>query len=201
MPGVRVTLKEPQGAASLEALTDTRGRFLFKDVPPGQYDLVASMPGFGLVTNRVKIKGGENVQGKLTLPLGTVQETITVACRGSIAALLDRLMPVLHAQEMPPPPPPPPLRVGGNVKAPTKVKDVRPSCPAAPAVDTLVRLTGRIGTDGKAYDVQPEPSAPPVPREFVDAAIAAVNQWAFTPTLLNGRAVEVNLKVKVTFTR
>lgn len=203
LPGVHVTLKEPQGAANLEAITNARGRFLFKNVPPGQYDLVASLPGFGLVTNRVKIKAGENVQGKLTLPLGTLQETITVRCGASIAALLDRLMPVLHAQDIPPPPPPPPLpiRVGGNVKAPTKVKDVRPSCPSMPAVDTLVRLTGRIGTDGRAYDVQPEPATASVPREFVDAALTAINQWVFTPTLLNGQAVEVRFKVQVTFTR
>ena len=205
LPGVQLTLAEPGSSAPLSATTNAVGRFEFKDVRPGAYDLVARLPGFATVSNRVRLAAAQNIDGNLTMPLGTLQETITVACATSaLGSLLDGLMPTLHAQEMPPPPPPaPPVRVGGNIKAPTKVKDVRPTCPSAPAVDTLVRLTARIGTDGVPVDVMAEPAsgntAPP--QMFVDAAVAAVNQWAFTPTLLNGRPTEVVMKVNVTFKR
>ena len=205
LPGVHMTLTEAGSSAASSATTNAMGRFEFKNVRPGQYDLVAQLVGFSTVTNRVKLAASQTIDGKLTLPLGTLQETITVACAGSaLGSFMERLMPTLHAQDQPPPPPPPPpVRVGGNIKAPTKVKDVRPSCPTTPAVDTLVRLTARIGPDGVPFEVMAEPAsgntAPP--QAFVDAAIAAVNQWAFTPTLLNGRPTEVVMKVKVTFKR
>ena len=205
LPGVQLTLTEVGSRAAMSATTNAMGRFEFKNVRPGQYDLVARLPGFATVSNRVKLAAAQNIDGNLTLPLGTLQETITVACAvPALESFLDRLMPTLHAQDMPPPPPPPPpVRVGGNIKAPMKTKDVRPTCPATPDVDTLVRLTARIGADGVPFDVMAEPATantapPPV---FVDAAIAAVNQWAFTPTLLNGRPTEVVMKVNVTFKR
>jgi carboxypeptidase family protein/TonB-like protein len=205
LPGVQLTLTEAGSSAAFSTTTNAVGRFEFKDMRPGQYDLVARLAGFSTVSNRVRLAAAQNIDGNLTLPLGTLQETITVACGTSVLeSFLETLMPTLHAQDMPPPPPPaPPVRVGGNIKAPTKVKDVRPSCPVAPAVDTLVRLTARIGADGVPFDVMAEPASANTapPREFVDAAIAAVNQWAFTPTLLNGRPTEVAMKVNVTFKR
>ena len=203
LPGVQLTLTEAGSSAALSTTTNAFGRFEFKDMRPGQYDLVARLVGFATVSNRVRLAAAQNIDGNLTLPLGTLQETITVACGTSVLeSFLNTLMPTLHAQEMPPPPPVP-VRVGGNIKAPTKVKDVRPSCPAAPAVDTLVRLTARIGSDGVPFDVMAEPASASTtpPQEFVDAAIAAVNQWVFTPTLLNGRPTEVAMKVNVTFKR
>jgi protein TonB len=36
--------------------------------------------------------------------------------------------------------------------------------------------------------------------DFAIAAVDAVRQWRFTPTLLNGRPVEVVMTVSVTFT-
>ena len=201
VPGVQMTLTGKDSKTSASTMTDATGRFEFKRLEAGQYELKASLPGFATVINTIKLKAGEKIDGKLTMVLGTIQETMTIKCATSpIASLVDALVPTLHAQDMPPPPPPAPIRVGGNVKAPTKVKDVRPSCPAAPAADTVVRLVGRIGTDGIPFDVKPEPTST-VPREFAEAAIAAVNQWVFTPTLLNRQPMEIGIKVQVTFTR
>ena len=52
-------------------------------------------------------------------------------------------------------------------------------------------------------DVEPvsaEAGAEP-PMEFIESALDAVRQWRFTPTLLNGRPVQVNITVRVVFKR
>lgn len=201
MPGVRLTLTNVKTQAQLTMQTDASGQFTARDLPAGAYELVASLPGFATVTNRVTLTAGANVQGSLTMPLGTVAETITVAC-GAPSAMVHRrvlynaIFPVVFAQESP-------IRVGGNVRAPRKVTDVRPACPAVPAVDTAVRVTGRIGVDGLMFDVVPAQAAAGAepPKEYVDSVLEAVRQWVFTPTLLNGRPVEVNVTVRVSFLR
>jgi protein TonB len=104
------------------------------------------------------------------------------------------VFPVLSAQEV--------IRVGGSVKAPKKMKDVKPICPStAPAGETMVRLTGRVSVDGFVVDLTPVPAdaGPEPPIDLVEAALAAVRQWAFTPTLLNGQPVEVNITVDILF--
>jgi periplasmic protein TonB len=149
------------------------------------------------------------------LPLGTVEETISVGCSaratvgvasGTLARLgrvwrggLDSFMPVLAAQE----PARTPVRVGGNIQPPRKVKDVRPVCPVAavPATGATVKLTGRIGVDGLLNDVTSVPSAPDVepPGELTQSALEAVRQWTFTPTRLNGQVVETNITIRISY--
>ncbi|MDP9323259.1 MAG: TonB family protein [Acidobacteriota bacterium] len=113
----------------------------------------------------------------------------------------------------PPPPPPPPLpgmapaapsgltpvRVGGNIKTPTKVKDVPPVYPPdalAARVTGVIILEVTIDTDGHVYDAKLLRSIP-----LLDsAALEAVRQWEFTPTELNGMRVPVIMTVTVNFT-
>ena len=207
LPGVNVTLTSTTGRPAVTMQTDASGHFVARDLPAGEYELVATLPGFATFTNRVTLAAGQNLQGSVTLQLGTLQETITVACMGPSAAIERRLSdrpiyvtadarPLLVRVGQTP------IRVGGNVRAPRKILDVRPACPAAPAAETVVRLTGRIDTNGAVYDVAPVPpsagAAPP--REFIDAATTAVMQWKFTPTLLNQQPMEITFTVQVTFT-
>ena len=104
----------------------------------------------------------------------------------------------------PPPPPPPaggnaPLRVGGNVRAPTKVKDVRPIYPddaLAARIQGVVIIEATIDLDGRVADAKVLRSIP----QLDEAAVAAVRQWEFTPTNLNGVAVPVIMTVTVNFT-
>jgi TonB-like protein len=94
-----------------------------------------------------------------------------------------------------------PVRVGGNLRPPTKTRDVRPVCPASvPETDTVVRLTGRIGMDGTVIDLALAPGTE-LPVELTSSALDAVRQWTFTPTLLNGQPVAVDISVTITFRR
>ena len=106
----------------------------------------------------------------------------------------------------PPPPPPPspvdgqaPLRVGGNIKAPTKIKDVRPAYPPdakAAGIQGVVIIEATIDSAGFVRDTRVLRSIPLLD----DAAQDAVRQWEFTPTLMNGQPVPVIMTVTVNFT-
>jgi protein TonB len=107
---------------------------------------------------------------------------------------------VLQADPLPPPPPVvAPVRVGGTVRPPQKIKNVAPDYPAiarAARKEGVVILEAVIGADGTVSDVRVLRSIPLLD----DAAVNAVRQWQFTPTLLNGIAVPVVMTVTVAFT-
>jgi TonB family protein len=95
---------------------------------------------------------------------------------------------------------PAPLRIGGNIRPPTKVKDVTPIYPAiakSANVSGEVAIEATIGTDGKVSDAKVVRSIPLLDQ----AALDAVRQWEYMPTLLNGVPVPVTTMVRVNFAR
>jgi len=91
------------------------------------------------------------------------------------------------------------VRVGGVVLEPQKIKHVEPVYPedarlAGTEGSVLVDVT--IGTEGLVTDARVVNPQPP----FVESALAAVRQWRYAPTLLNGQPVEVLMTVTVRFT-
>jgi periplasmic protein TonB len=91
-----------------------------------------------------------------------------------------------------------PLRVGGAIRAPQRIRDVAPRYPAiaqASRVEGIVILEAVIEEDGSVRDVRVLRSKPLLD----EAAIEAVRQWRFTPTLLNGQPVPVVMTVTVSF--
>jgi TonB family protein len=93
---------------------------------------------------------------------------------------------------------PPPVRVGGNIPPPQKTKDVRPVYPANALQDHVqgvVVIDATIGVNGRVRDAVVRRSIP-----LLDAAaLDAVRQWEFTPTLINGAPVPVVMTVSVSF--
>jgi TonB family protein len=93
-----------------------------------------------------------------------------------------------------------PLRIGGNIKPPTKVKDVTPVYPAIAKAANLsgeVTIEATIGSDGKVTDTKVVHSVPMLDQ----AALDAVRQWEYMPTLLNGVPVPVTTIIRVNFAR
>jgi len=238
LPGVRMNLNS-QEYDTRSTFTDDSGRFAFRDLLPARYDLLASLPGFAIVSNALPLAEGTSVQRMITLPLGTLEETIMVVCsatplartvtpsigRGASegstlkvlsramkqgwSSALDALFPVLSAQQFPGPPAPVPqparlpVRVGGAIQPSKKLTDVKPACPGTvnAGVATNVILFGRIGVDGTINEVTHVPAVTgtdPLP-EFVQSAVDAVRQWTFTPTMLNGQPVAVNVTVRISY--
>jgi TonB family protein len=61
----------------------------------------------------------------------------------------------------------------------------------------LITLQAVIGVDGSVTSASVLTTQ--VHPDFANAAIDAVRQWRFSPTLLNGVAIEVSMKVTVVF--
>jgi len=97
----------------------------------------------------------------------------------------------------PPPPAPGPVRVG-TVRAPQKLNEVNPVYPQmaqAARVQGIVIIEATIGADGRVTNARVLRSVPLLDQ----AAVDAVKQWLYTPTLLNGVPVAVIMTVTVNF--
>jgi protein TonB len=91
------------------------------------------------------------------------------------------------------------VRVGGNVRPPTQVRKVNPAYPPdaqAQRVQGVVILEALIGADGRVQDARVLRSIPALDQ----AALDAVRQWEYAPTLLNGAPVPIVMTVTVQFT-
>jgi protein TonB len=100
-----------------------------------------------------------------------------------------------------PPPEAPPLfvRPGGAIKDPRKIHDAAPVYPPiaiAAKSQGVVIIEAIINKEGDVVDARVLRSQPLLDQ----AALDAVRQWKFTPTLLNGIPVEVHMTVSVNFT-
>jgi protein TonB len=96
------------------------------------------------------------------------------------------------------PPPPKPLRVSGLIREPVKLKDVAPVYPpvaVAGRIEGSVSLEAVIDVKGRVAEVQVLEGNP----IFDDAALEAVRQWVYTPTLLDGVPVPLILTITVHF--
>ncbi len=101
-----------------------------------------------------------------------------------------------------PPPPKPhqtgPLRVGGNVQAARIINRVQPSYPPLARqtrISGTVRLHAIISKDGTIRELEVLNGHPLLQQ----AALDAVRQWRYQPTLLNGEPVEVDTTIDVIF--
>jgi len=100
----------------------------------------------------------------------------------------------------PPPPKVTPKRVmvGGNVQAARLVNKVQPLYPPLARqtrISGTVKLHAIIGKDGSVQQLQMVSGHP----LLVQAALDAVRQWRYQPTLLNGEPVEVDTEIDVIF--
>ena len=102
----------------------------------------------------------------------------------------------------PPPPPPPPARRSASAATSrrrprrTNVNPIYPPIAQSARVQGIVIIEATIGTDGRVKDAKVLRSIPLLDQ----AALDAVKQWKFTPTLLNGVPVPVIMTVTVNFT-
>jgi TonB family protein len=92
------------------------------------------------------------------------------------------------------------VRPGGRIMEPKKIKDVPPVYPPlaqSARVSGAVTIEATIGPDGKVADAKVVRSIPLLDQ----AALDAVRQWEYLPTMLNGVPVPVIVTVTVNFTR
>ena len=110
----------------------------------------------------------------------------------------------------PPPPPPPPkkdapppppqrIKIGGNVQQAKLVRQPHPIYPPLAKqarIAGTVKLSAIISKDGTIQKLEVISGHP----LLVPAALEAVKQWVYQPTLLNNEPVEVITQIDVNFT-
>ncbi|HEX5474129.1 MAG TPA: M56 family metallopeptidase [Vicinamibacterales bacterium] len=189
LPGVTLTLHDANGAERT-ATTDGAGHFEFAGVAAGRYRLTTALAGFRSLDTAFDLRNRQDWDRALTLQVGDVRETITIMAARAASA-----------QTEAPSTAGPPLRVGGQIRAPRMLKHVRPVYPpemraagreGVVPIEAIIRRDGTVGSVRVlSADVHPD---------FVIAAVDAVRQWRYSPTLLNGRPVDVVMNVSITFT-
>jgi len=207
LPNVPVGLTNTVTGAKYEVRSDRNGHFEFVGLPDGDYAMVANGAGFAPLKDAIAI-AGRDIDRTIQLQVGSLQETIRVTSGPSPwgPPNLDRraeyreraqnkrreILEQCAANGGGGP-------VGGNIKQPTKVVDVKPKYPerlSAAKVGGVLVLEAVIGTDGTVTDVSVVSGADP---ELDAAAIEAVRQWEFSTTFLNCTPIDVHMKVNVAF--
>jgi len=123
---------------------------------------------------------------------------------GQLGGVLGGILGLGNRQLVPPPPPKPaphhgPYRVGGKIQAPRLISEVQPIYPPL-AKET--RISGKVTIDcvidehGDITQMKVVSGHP----LLETAALQAVEQWKYQPTLLNGQPISVDMVVIVNFT-
>jgi TonB family protein len=185
VPGVAVTLTRNDGLAS-ETTTNDAGQYQFTQVPIGSYMLKAQLPGFTSSARRMDLQSNGVVRQNIVLSVGSISEEVTVRTTGQPRPPVQTSTPRR-------------IRVGGNIQAAKLISQVKPVYPASArdaGIQGPVHLQGIIGTSGTLVGLRVVAAAD---RDLANAAIDAVRQWLYQPTLLNGEPVEVVTDITIEF--
>ena len=80
LPGVTVTATSDVLLAPVVALTDAAGNYRLINLPPGTFIVSAELAGFSKVRHEgILLRAGSNFQVDITMEIGAVAETVTVA--------------------------------------------------------------------------------------------------------------------------
>jgi len=178
-------------AADLAAAVRLYGQACEKNVSEGCI-------GLGGMYARGELGAEETAKGQAYLVKGCGEdvECRVIVANGRIPTAWGGSLEALRPQQVAPVTDP--VRVGGAIEAPKKTKNVNPIYPPlarAARIQGTVALECVISPLGEVTEVKVVRSIP-----LLDAAaIDAVRQWRYAPTLINGVAVPVITTVTVTF--
>ena len=194
LPDATITVSDARRDVKHEMKTDRNGRFELVGLPAGDYTVEAKLPGFRNLTDTLTING-QSVDRTIKMQVGQLQETIRVLSDDGAITTARQTGTAFAKPPNPVCTPGTTNGVGGNIRPPRKLNDVRPGYPG---VDGDVELAATIGTDGSVVELQVVKADRP---ELGPAAIEAVRQWEFSSTLLNCVPIEVQMNVSVSFRR
>jgi TonB family protein len=187
IPEAKVLLYSPDSGVKQEGVTGSDGRFAVDVYTAGQYILRAEKPGFDPLFREFDLKENSKIDRGFTLEIASAHQTVSVAGKG-VAANSATTRPAG------------PIRVGGNVAAANLIsrkQPVYPDAAKAAGIQGTVELDSVISKEGIPMDVRVSSSPD---SSLSEAAMEAVSQWRYRPTLLNGTPVEVRTVVLVHFT-
>ena len=168
-------------------------------VGPDQF--VATMEAarkFDTHLSAVFIPRGSDYTLRISAPGGGIVGGVPGGVMGGVVGGIISSVP--RAQSAPPPPPNGQrISVDGTTEAAKLVVQNPPVYPALAKqarISGTVELSAIIGTDGHVVNLSVVKGHP----LLVQAALDAVKNWVYQPTLLNGQPVEVQTTITVNFT-
>ena len=174
--------------------SDADGNFAFKALPAGEYEMKVLKPGFAVHrVPQVGLEPGRDLALNAKLDIGGINETVDVTAEGSPKVLPSEEAPGTRKAVR--------IRIGGSVEAAkviTRVQPIYPASAKAAGAQGTVLLHAVVGMDGTLYSLEVLSSQ--INPDLARAAVEAVSQWRYQPTLLNGEPVEVDTTIQVNFT-
>src|SRR6185436_2122031 len=70
-----------RGPVVLERQSDATGRFEFRDLPPGDYELKAALSGFASIHRAIRIVSGKTISLSLTMIVASLEQTVVTAAK------------------------------------------------------------------------------------------------------------------------
>jgi TonB family protein len=167
------------GASELKTTTGQEGKFTIGPLTgPGPWQLTVRAPGFAQHVQRV-----DHDHFEIALDVGQIQETVVVHAKGTSAA----------------PAGPQRVRVGGMVVPAKLVYKVDPEYPEdvrSRGIEGNVVLRAVISLKGTILSLTSVSSPDPA---LTEAALKAVREWRYEPSLLNGEPIETVTAITVNF--
>jgi len=204
MAGAQVLMTDAATGAVRTDKTAADGRFAFFSLPAAQYSVTVSQPGWATARHDLTLEEGQQADRMFALTMGVVSEAVTVAASGPPGV---NPAPVLNA-----PPRAEVSRVSPSARtrrcdsnglncltAPIKLVDVRPIYPSEAlnrGAQGVVILETTIGQSGAVSNVRVLRGIDPA---LNTAALEAVKQWEFAPTLLDDMPTAIIMSVTVNF--
>ncbi len=191
VPKARITVTSLDSPRTEITQTDDAGQYAIKGLPYGRYGIEVARPGFARLERKdIVLRQGQASLYNYVLELGKVAETVSV-----VAKRISPAVPAASAAGGPRR-----IRVGGDVQATKVLRMTRPSYPERAkqlGIEGTVLMRAVIGKDGSLLNL--EVLNQHVDAELSKAALDAVGQWRYQPTLLNGQPVEVITTITVNF--
>jgi len=207
IPSVTVLANNLDAHTQETATCNAAGEFTLRSVPAGHYTLEVTIPGFkAFRQNDIVLSANDTQRLDVHMELGKINERlevigkkpvsggvsggITGGAGGGIAGGIGGGVQagVPHR-----------IRVGGNVIAARLVSRVEPIYPEyaeQQGIQGAVLLQAIISKEGSVMSLSVVNTADP---DLARAAMTAVGQWHYQPTLLNGQPVEVVTTITVDF--
>ena len=171
--------------------SDAGGSFAFKSLPAGEYEMKVLKRGFDEYrAPLVLLEPGRDESQVVTLAIAAITDEVDVVPDGTVKPLTPTGTSGKPAR----------LRVGGEIEAAKRTNLVNPVYPEsarAAGIQGTVILHAVIGMQGTPlslrvmnHDIDPD---------LARAAVEAVSQWRYQPTLLNGNPIEIDTTIMVNF--
>ncbi len=187
VPGATILLKSASGSNEEVASAGSDGSYKLQGIPAGEYLLTVRARGFAVYQKTLSLEAGAAATVNANLAIGEANESVNIT-----ASRKERAAPQTSVPQR--------IRVGGMVQAVNLIRKVNPSYPPdarEEGVEGTVLLRAIVSKSGALLSIVPVNST--VDPRLVSAAISAVSQWIYQPTLLNNEPVEVITTITVSF--